>query len=167
MSADVAAAVTGTILICEHVREDRGKWHILGLGWAMCPPGQQIIHSLATIQWPSQRGGVHDIKVQAQLWEGGVLEGDETGDAEPVAEVVVEAQVQVPEDTDRVLRPPVYHLHLPFSIEADLIPRRGYLLRLLVDGDPIAWDVFTTQADTEPDPDPEGDDDHERPDTSP
>ena len=133
--------LTGTLLLCDQLYEDRGKLSILGVPWNVTAPGKRRLSVVAviTVTDPTAGGSVElTLRLRRGDQEGKpLLEGTIQG--EPSSDV---------DDHHEPHQQVIAPLYLPV---VDLEPSATYLLELLYEGEQLSSATFRTRGsdDTE------------------
>lgn len=147
--SEAADKPSGTVSLCDHAEFDRGKWHLLGVGWTQCGAERRQITTFVSIQVPSHPAGVRSFDVRIELWdvEDHAREGAQAEKTRPVAVTGIEGEFEVQAPPKGVWVPPTQVFQHAIPIEAQLRPGRGYLVKMLIGTEPAAWLTFATRED--------------------
>lgn len=131
--------LTGTLLLCDQLYEDRGKLSILGVPWNVTAPGKRRLSVVAviTVADPAAGGSVElTLRLRRRGPKGEpLLEGTIQG--EPSSDV---------DDHHEPHQQVIAPLYLP---AVELEPSATYLLELLYEGEQVSSATFRTRGSDE------------------
>lgn len=131
---------TGTLLLCDYVHVDRGKFNILGAGWTRCSADRNPVWTLACLQLPPDFEGGR-LTVEVAIWR---QEKFVEGGSKPEGKSQGQGTMEI---TGEGTLPPVYNVQMPIPVEAHLVPGTAYVVELTVQENRVAWATFETSSE--------------------